>query len=90
MFPSDICRVLEPPYRAALAGTPLSTEVHFQNRVYRMYTLPVPDAHRISEPGQVAAFDFAAHGPPYVLKSIPYDLKATVTELRQLLRKGAT
>jgi predicted ATP-grasp superfamily ATP-dependent carboligase len=35
--------------------------------------LPVPDAHRISEPGQVAAFDFAAHGPPYVLKSIPYD-----------------
>jgi carbamoylphosphate synthase large subunit len=37
--------------------------------------LPVPDAHRITDPGQVLDFDFDAEGrhPPYVLKSIAYD-----------------
>ena len=35
--------------------------------------LPVPDAHLISDPGQVAAFDFADADDPYILKSIPYD-----------------
>jgi predicted ATP-grasp superfamily ATP-dependent carboligase len=35
--------------------------------------LPVPDAHRISSPGQVEDFDFAAAADPYILKSIPYD-----------------
>ena len=35
--------------------------------------LPVPDAHRISSPGQVEDFDFASAADPYILKSIPYD-----------------
>jgi hypothetical protein len=35
--------------------------------------LPVPDAHRISSPGQVEDFDFKAAADPYILKSIPYD-----------------
>jgi hypothetical protein len=35
--------------------------------------LPVPDAHRISSPEQVAEFDFAGAGQRYILKSIPYD-----------------
>lgn len=35
--------------------------------------LEVPDHHRITDPGQVADFDFSAGNPPYVLKSIPYD-----------------
>jgi predicted ATP-grasp superfamily ATP-dependent carboligase len=35
--------------------------------------LPVPDTHRVESPEEVAAFDFAAGAPPYVLKSIPYD-----------------
>jgi hypothetical protein len=35
--------------------------------------LPVPDSHRIDDPHQVAAFDFAAREHPYILKSIPYD-----------------
>ncbi len=60
VFPSDICRVLEPPYRAALAGTPLSTEVHFQNRVYRMYTLPVPDAQGRITAGMAMTQDVTA------------------------------
>jgi predicted ATP-grasp superfamily ATP-dependent carboligase len=35
--------------------------------------LPVPDAHRICSPEQVEQFDFDPAGPPYILKSIPYD-----------------
>jgi hypothetical protein len=35
--------------------------------------LTVPDAYRISDPGQVEDFDFSAASPPYILKSIPYD-----------------
>ncbi len=35
--------------------------------------LPVPDSHRISDPRQVAEFDFASRPHPYILKSIPYD-----------------
>jgi predicted ATP-grasp superfamily ATP-dependent carboligase len=35
--------------------------------------LPVPDAHRITDPEQVLDFDFGAGSPPYVLKSIAYD-----------------
>ncbi len=35
--------------------------------------LPVPDAHHISDPERVLGFAFAAHDPPYILKSIAYD-----------------
>ena len=35
--------------------------------------LPVPDAHRITDPGQVTEFDFETHDSPYILKSIAYD-----------------
>ena len=35
--------------------------------------LPVPDAHRIVDPDQVADFDYDAGDPPYILKSIAYD-----------------
>ena len=39
----------------------------------RYLDLPVPDAHRVSDPEQVLGFDFDAHQPPYILKSIAYD-----------------
>lgn len=35
--------------------------------------LPVPDTHRVTDPAEVADFDFPATGPSYILKSIPYD-----------------
>ncbi len=48
--------------------------------------LPVPDAHRITEPEQVLDFDFAAGHPPYILKSIAYDpvRRLDLTPLPQL------
>jgi hypothetical protein len=35
--------------------------------------LPVPDTHRVTSAAEVEGFAFPADGPPYVLKSIPYD-----------------
>ena len=35
--------------------------------------LRVPETHRITDPAQVTAFDFAATGRTYILKSIGYD-----------------
>ena len=35
--------------------------------------LPVPEHHRVDDPAQLGAFDFAGHPGPFVLKSIPYD-----------------
>ncbi|UZJ24561.1 ATP-grasp enzyme [Rhodococcus antarcticus] len=35
--------------------------------------LRVPETHRVTAPAQVAAFDFAATGLTYILKSIAYD-----------------
>ena len=35
--------------------------------------LPVPATHRITDPAQVAAFDFGAHPGRWLLKSIAYD-----------------
>ncbi len=39
----------------------------------RYLDLPVPDAHRISDPEQVLDFAFDDHDSPYILKSIAYD-----------------
>src|SRR6201996_2785995 len=39
----------------------------------RSLGLSVPDTRRLTDPGQVEHFDFAAAAPPYILKSIPYD-----------------
>ncbi len=41
IFPPDVCALLEPRYRAALAGTPDSFEVPFAERVYLVRTLPL-------------------------------------------------
>jgi hypothetical protein len=47
---------------------------HAFNAAAAALGLPVPDHHRITDPAQVAALDFAAlPASRYVLKSIPYD-----------------
>jgi PAS domain S-box-containing protein len=43
LFPPDTCAVLEPHYRAALAGGSGTFEVAFADRVYLLYTLPIRD-----------------------------------------------
>ncbi|MEO9138709.1 MAG: ATP-grasp enzyme, partial [Jatrophihabitans sp.] len=51
--------------------------------------LAVPDHHRITDPAQIAGFDFDAGTPPYILKSIPYD-PVNRLDLTPLPRGSAT
>jgi PAS domain S-box-containing protein len=60
VFEPDICRSIEPPFRAALDGTPMITEVPFLDRIYRMHTLPVPDALGTIVVGMVMTQDITA------------------------------
>ena len=45
VFPPDTCALLEPDYRAALAGDTRVSEMPFGNRLYERHTRPVRDAH---------------------------------------------
>jgi PAS domain S-box-containing protein len=40
-WPPDTCAIIEPHYRAALAGTMTTVEVPYANRVHLVHTLPV-------------------------------------------------
>jgi predicted ATP-grasp superfamily ATP-dependent carboligase len=66
---SEYCEVLHPGPDTL---TKLDDKFAFSVTA-RELGLPVPDAHRISDPLQVLDFDFDGHDPPYILKSIAYD-----------------
>jgi predicted ATP-grasp superfamily ATP-dependent carboligase len=70
----DVLRTLDDKDRFAAAAAELG--------------LAVPDTHRVTDPEQVVAFDYAAGDPPYVLKSIPYDPVARL-DLTPLPRPSA-
>jgi predicted ATP-grasp superfamily ATP-dependent carboligase len=65
----EYCEVLHPD---PITVTMLDDKSAFSTAAQEL-GLPVPDAHRITDPQQVLGFDFASHDPPYVLKSIAYD-----------------
>ena len=66
---SEYCEVLHPDPQTL---TTLDDKFAFSTAAQEL-DLPVPDAHRISDPEQVLSFDFDGHDPPYILKSIAYD-----------------
>jgi predicted ATP-grasp superfamily ATP-dependent carboligase len=66
---SEYCEVLHPGPDTL---TKLDDKFAFSTAAQEL-DLPVPDAHRISDPEQVTDFDFEGHDPPYILKSIAYD-----------------
>jgi predicted ATP-grasp superfamily ATP-dependent carboligase len=66
---SEYCEVLHPDPETL---TKLDDKFAFSTTAQEL-GLPVPDAHRITEPEQVLGFEFDAHDPPYILKSIAYD-----------------
>jgi predicted ATP-grasp superfamily ATP-dependent carboligase len=55
----DLVDLLDDKYRFARAAAELG--------------LGVPDTHLVTDPAQVAQFDFADHPGPYVLKNLAYD-----------------
>jgi two-component system, cell cycle sensor histidine kinase and response regulator CckA len=45
VFPPETCELIEPEYRAALAGTPTLTDIPYQDHIYAQHALPVKN-HR--------------------------------------------
>jgi predicted ATP-grasp superfamily ATP-dependent carboligase len=66
---SEYCEVLHPGPDTL---TKLDDKFAFSTAAQEL-DLPVPDAHRVTDPLQVLDFDFEGHEPPYILKSIAYD-----------------
>ncbi|MBW4576560.1 MAG: PAS domain S-box protein [Aphanothece sp. CMT-3BRIN-NPC111] len=50
IFPPETCEIIEPTYRAALAGTATVTELIYSNHIYLRHTLPVRN-----EQGEIVA-----------------------------------
>jgi PAS domain S-box-containing protein len=60
IFPEEVCRVLEPRYRAALDGEPSDFEVNFAGRIYHVHTLPIHDNQGAISTGMVMTQDITA------------------------------
>jgi PAS domain S-box-containing protein len=57
IFPPDICAILEPLYRTALAGTFASTELTFRDHTYLLQALPLKNGGQKIYAGLVLALD---------------------------------
>jgi PAS domain S-box-containing protein len=57
VFPAEICQVLEPRYRAALAGELSDFEIPFAGRIYNVHTLPIMDDQGTISTGMVMTQD---------------------------------
>jgi PAS domain S-box-containing protein len=57
IFPPDICALLEPLYRTALAGTCTSTELEFRDHTYLLQALPLKNGGQKIYAGLVLALD---------------------------------
>ncbi|MBL8056687.1 MAG: PAS domain-containing protein [Anaerolineales bacterium] len=60
VFPPEVCALLEPPFRAALAGEASAFEVPFADRLYLVHTVPVRDAAGAVTAGLVTTQDITA------------------------------
>lgn len=60
VFPEEVCRVLEPRYRAALAGQASNFEVVYAGRIYQVHVLPIWDKHGEISSGMVMTQDITA------------------------------
>jgi PAS domain S-box-containing protein len=86
-WPPDICAVLDPYYRAALAGTAASFEVAHANRIYLMHTLPITNEHGEIFAGMAMTQDITALKEVERLKdemisTVGHELRTPLTSLR--------
>jgi PAS domain S-box-containing protein len=85
--PPDICAMLDPYYRAALAGTAASFEVSYANRIYLMHTLPIKNEHGEIFAGMAMTQDITALKEVERLKdemisTVGHELRTPLTSLR--------
>jgi PAS domain S-box-containing protein len=86
-WPPDICSVLDPYYRAALAGTAASCEVAYANRIYLMHTLPITNERGEILAGMAMTQDITAIKEVERLKdemisTVGHELRTPLTSLR--------
>jgi PAS domain S-box-containing protein len=57
VFPAEVCQVLEPRYRAALAGEMVKFEIPYGGRIYQVHTVPIRDERGKVSTGMVMTQD---------------------------------
>jgi PAS domain S-box-containing protein len=85
--PPDICALLDPYYRAALAGTAATFEIPYANRVYLMHTLPIKNEHGEIFAGMAMTQDITAlkeveRLKDEVMSTVGHELRTPLTSLR--------
>ncbi|HKZ85583.1 MAG TPA: GAF domain-containing protein [Anaerolineae bacterium] len=78
IFPADVVEILEPRYRAALAGQASAFEVSFAERTYALHALPIRDERGEIVAGMAMTQDITAR------KQTEAQLRASEAELRAL------
>ncbi len=86
-WPPDTYAMLEPQYRAALAGTATSFEVPHADRIYRVHTLPIKNEHGDIFAGMAMTQDITAHKEVERLKdevvsTVSHELRTPLTSVR--------
>src|SRR3990172_7866390 len=78
LFPADVAEILEPRYRAALAGEASAFEVPFAEGIYALHALPIRDERGEIVAGMAMTQDITAR------KQTEAQLRASEAELRAL------
>jgi PAS domain S-box-containing protein len=78
LFPADVTEVIEPGYRAALAGEASVLEVPFAGRMYTLHTLPIRNERGDIVAGMAMTQDITAR------KQTEAQLRASEAKLRAL------
>jgi PAS domain S-box-containing protein len=86
-LPPETCAVIEPHYRAALAGAASSFEVPYANRVYLVHTLPVKDESGETSAGMAMTQDITQRTEVERLKdefisTVSHELRTPLASLR--------
>ena len=87
VWPPDTCAVIEPCYRAALAGTTATVEVAYADRVHLVHTLPVKNDAGDIFAGMVMMQDITQRKAVERLKdefisTVSHELRTPLTSLR--------
>ncbi len=86
-WPPETCAILEPHYRAALAGRTTSAEVPYANRMYLVYTLPLKNEAEEIFAGMVMTQDITQRKEVERLKdelisTLSHELRTPLTSMR--------
>ncbi len=87
VWPPETCAIIEPHYRAALAGEVRSFEVPYVNRIYQVYVMPIRIASGEIVAGMVVSHDITERKEVDRLKdefisTVSHELRTPLSSLR--------